>query len=90
MPAKAGGAPIKAAPASTTCENFFASSTTANSDTSNSTALSMMIRFEACGPSCAAPPVSRDEIIPVPHGLRIEKHAVEQDGDGTDKAELPG
>ena len=40
MPANAGGAPIMAAPASTTSENFFASSTTASSETSSSTTLS--------------------------------------------------
>ena len=29
-----------------------------------------------------------DEIVPVPDGLGIEKHAIEQDGDGADEAEL--
>ena len=45
-PAKAGGAPIRAVTKSTTSENFFASSTTASNETSNSTILRNKIRFE--------------------------------------------
>ncbi len=86
-PAKAGGAPIIAVTTSTTSENFFASSTTASRETSSSAMLSASIRLDRG----ASPPhhlCAADEIIAVPDGLGIEKHAVEHERDDADKAEL--
>ncbi len=80
MPAKAGGAPIKAAPASTTSENFFASSTTASSETSSNTTLSISVRPGSRPGVIGGTVILADEIIAVPDGLGIEKHAVENDG----------
>jgi hypothetical protein len=54
-PAKAGGAPIFAVTASTTSENFFASSTTANSETTSSATLSPSIRLDSCDSPAASP-----------------------------------
>ena len=87
-PAKAGGAPIIAVATSTTSENFFASSTTASSETSSSAMLSASIRFDSGHRRLAGAVGLADEIIAMPDGLGIEKHAVENEGDDADEAEL--
>ena len=87
-PANAGGAPIDAIATSTTSENFFASSTTASSETSSRTMLNAEHPVRRGHPVFPGAGGLADEIIPVQDGLGIEKHAIEDDGDDADEAQL--